>query len=221
MAVQEPEASRRLMELQRGWWTALATADTNYLRTHSDPAMMVTLSSGKTFGVDSLVRTYGVSRHNIKIEWANEHLRPAGPATVVGTAESTETDGARPSVYRFVTVLSEIEGTWKVVAAQSTRLNTFTPRWKDAGALAGFAGEYRTPRGATLRLTAGPNFLTLREPSGIELRIEPIGMNLFESDRVSPDGTITRFSFGRDESGRVVSLSVLAPGVLNTFPKLP
>ncbi len=83
-----------------------------------------------------------------------------------------------------------------------------------------FEGDYRTPRGLKLKVTANAGFMTLREPSGLEIRMEPIGLNLFESDYVSPDGSVTRYSFDRDETGRVVSMSVLAPGMVNTFPRI-
>jgi hypothetical protein len=70
-------------------------------------------------------------------------------------------------------------------------------------------------------VTAQNAFVTLREPSGLELRLEPIGLNLFEADYVAPGGWITRYAFGRDASGRVVSLNVLSPGAVNTFPRIP
>jgi hypothetical protein len=62
--------------------------------------------------------------------------------------------------------------------------------------------------------------MTLKELSGLEVRMEPIGLNLFESDYVSPDGSITRYSFDRDTQGRVVSMTVLVPGVANAFPRI-
>ncbi len=70
---------------------------------------------------------------------------------------------------------------------------------RDSLRMSDFEGEYRTPRGLTLKVTAHAGFVTLREPSGLELRIEPIGTDLFESDYVSPDGSITRYSFNRNE----------------------
>lgn len=214
-----PARNTEAVELHRRWWTALASADTSFLRRYSSSDLIATLSSGKAFDVDSLVRTYGTSLRPIASEWADEAVRYVGSNAVVVTGQSTESDGSRPSVYRFLTVIRNTEAGWRVAAVQSTRRASFTARWNDAGALTDFAGTYRTPRGLALTLSAHEAFLTLREPSGREVRLVPIGLNLFESDFVSPDGSITRFSFGRDATGRVVSLSVLAPGVINTFPR--
>ena len=209
-----------LLEAQRAWWTALATSDTSYLRAHSDPVLTVTLSSGKTFSIASLIRTFPTNRHNVTIEWAEEAVQYRGAGEAVTVAQSTESDGRRPSVYRFLTVFRATNDGWKVIAAQSTRRNAFTPRSYVHGRMTDFEGDYSTPRGLTLKLTANDSSITLREPSGLEVRMEPIGLNLFEATSVSPDGSITRYSFGRDQAGRVVSLSVLVPGVVNTFPKV-
>lgn len=94
-----------------------------------------------------------------------------------------------------------------------------SPRVKVAASLDDFAGSYRTPRGLALDMKAADDFLTLREPSGLTLRLEPIGPNLFEADYVAPGGWITRYSFDRDATCSVVSLSVLSRGAVNTFAR--
>ena len=218
--VSSPGQPDGLLEAQRAWWTALARADTSYLRAHSAPGLIATLSSGKTFSIDSLIRTFSTNRHNVTIEWAEEAVQYRGPSDAVAVAQSTESDGRRPSVYRYLTVLRATGDGWKVIAAQSTRRNAFTQRSYVHERMTDFEGDYSTPRGLTLKLTANDSSITLREPSGLEVRMEPIGLNLFEATSVSPDGSITRYSFGRNQAGRIVSLSVLVPGVVNTFPKV-
>jgi hypothetical protein len=61
----------------------------------------------------------------------------------------------------------------------------------------------------------------MTEPSGLALNYRPIGPGLFESDRVSPDGAITRLNFPRDAAGRVAAMSVLSPGMVISFPRVP
>jgi hypothetical protein len=63
--------------------------------------------------------------------------------------------------------------------------------------------------------------LALIEPSGRELRMEPIGPSLFEFDYLSSAGMIIRIAFARDASGRVTSASRLIPGAINTFARVP
>jgi hypothetical protein len=209
-----------LIHVQRTWWSALPRADTAYLRAHSAADLALTLSSGKSFSIDSLIRTVATTRHDIAVQWADENVRYPDENTAIVTSRSTESEGLRSSTYRYTTFLRKSSRGWIVIAAHSTRLNEFTARSTTFGQLADFEGEYRTPRGLALKISAHGNSMVLREPSGLEVRMEPIGLNLFESDYVSPDGSITRYSFDRDARGQVVSMTVLVPGVANSFPRI-
>jgi hypothetical protein len=71
-----------------------------------------------------------------------------------------------------------------------------------------------------LRIVAQDSALALIEPSGAELRIEPIGPGLFEFTELSPSNGIVRFAFTRDAAGAVVAFSRLVPGAVNTFPRI-
>ena len=208
------------VSVQRAWWSALPGSDTAYLRAHSVPDLTLTLSSGKSFGIDSLVRSVASKRHDIAVQWADERVRYLDGNTAVVTSQSTESEGPRSSTYRYTTVIRKGAPGWQVIAAQSTRLNSFTARSEAPAHLVDFEGEYRTPRGLALKITQHETFMTLREPSGLEVRMEPIGLNLFESDYVSPDGSITRYSFDRNDQGQVVSMTVLVPGGTIVFPRV-
>lgn len=207
------------LALHLGWWSALANSDEDYLRAHSSPRLVVTLSSGKKHDLDSLVRNSGTAGRQVKIQCADESVQHLGSETALVISECTESSGLYSTAYRFLTFLENSQESWKVAAAQSTWRATFANRISGSP-LGDFAGSYRTPRGRSLDVTAGDGFLALREPSGLELRLEPIAPNLFEANYVAPGGWITRYSFDRDPSGRVVSLSVLSPGAVNTFPRL-
>lgn len=149
----------------------------------------------------------------------DEALHHLDSASALATSECTGSAGQYSTTYRFLSFLSRAGDEWKVSAAQSTSLATFAKRVNGSASFADFSGSYRTPRGLTLEVTAGEGFLTMREPAGLELRLEPIGPNLFEANYVAPGGWITRYLFDRDVSGRVTSLSVLSPGAVNTFPR--
>lgn len=207
------------LALHRGWWSALASSDGGYLRAHASPHLVVTVSSGKKYDLDSLVRNIGTAGREVKFACADESVQHLGSETALVTSECTESVGQYTTTYRFLSFLENAPDGWKVAAAQSTWRATFAKR-TSGSELGDFAGSYRTPRGRALEVTAGDGFLALREPSGIEVRLEPIAPNLFEADYVAPGGWITRYSFDRDASGRVVSLSVLSPGTVSTFPRL-
>jgi ketosteroid isomerase-like protein len=162
------------ISVQRAWWSALPGSDTAYLRAHSAPDLTLTLSSGKSFGADSLVRSVATKRHDIAVQWADEHVRYLDENTAVVTSQSTESEGPRSSTYRYTTVIRKGAQGWQVIAAQSTRLNSFTARSKAPAQLVDFEGDYRTPRGLTLKITPYATFMTLREPSGLEVRMESV-----------------------------------------------
>jgi hypothetical protein len=215
-----PIEATRVLALHRSWWNALATSDGESLRAHSSPHLVATLSSGRQHDLDSLAGRGDAPRRTPKIDCVGESVQHLDSRTAVVTSDCTESSGQYSTTYRFLSFLANSPDGWKVAAAQSTWRATFTPRMKVAASLDAFAGAYRTPRGLALDVQAGENFLTLREPSGLTLRLEPIGPNLFEADYVAPGGWITRYSFDRDATGDVVSVSILSPGAVNTFPRI-
>jgi hypothetical protein len=142
----------------------------------------------------------------------------------IATTRSTETDGAAAtSSFRYLTVMERTADGWRVSAAQSTRVLAFAPTLPaaQAGDLAAYIGGYRTPRGATLRVEARDSALALIEPSGTEIRMEPIGPALFEFRALSPLNGIVRLVFMRDADGRVTAMTRLVNGAVNTFPRIP
>lgn len=220
-----PDGQQEALAMQRDWWRAFATADTAYLQAHTAPELTLTLSSGLTFsrtGALAQAAQYaGMGR--LGMEWGEESVRLAAPSALVLTARVTETEGQTVTSYRYLTVLQRSGDGWRVAAAQSTRELVFTPRVPvaAAGALADYAGGYRTPRGGTLQVVVRDSALGLVEPSGKELPLEPVGPGLFEFRELSPANGIVRFVFTRDSAGRVAALVRLIPGHVNTFPRIP
>ena len=210
---------------QRAWWRALVLADTAYLRAHSAPTLSLTLSSGRTFERDAALAE--AASHTtggaVTVRWADEAVRSLGPAAAVVTSRVTETVGSTSSTYRYLTVLERGAAGWRVAAAQSTREAVLAPRAYAAasGGLADFAGAYRTPRGLLLRVLVRDSALALIEPSGKELRMEPIAADLFEFTALSTANGAVRLLFTRDGRGRVTALSQLVPSGVTTFPRAP
>ena len=210
---------------QRAWWRAFVLADTAYLRANSTPTLILTLSSGKTFGRDAALAE--AASHTtggaVSVRWEDETVRSPGQSVVVVTSRVTETVGPTSSTYRYLTVLERGPTGWRVAAAQSTRELAFAPRAYAAAAseLADFAGAYRTPRGLMLHVAVQDSALALTEPSGKELRLEPIGPGLFEFTALSPANGVVRLLFTRDAAGRVTGLSQLVPSGVTTFPRSP
>lgn len=213
------------VETQRGWWRALATGDTAFLGAHSARDLSLTLSSGRTFDraatlaqavtfAGSAPPTFG---------WGEETVRLVAPGVAVATTRATESVALASSAYRYMTVLGRDGEGWSVTSAQSTREAVFTPRLTTAaaGSMSDYVGDYRGPRGGIVRVVARDSVLTLIEPSGRELSMDPIGPSMFEFDYVSPAGVIIRMAFVRDASGRVTSANRLIPGGVNTFVRVP
>jgi hypothetical protein len=219
-----PSDAASVLETQRGWWRALAIGDTSFLEAHSARPLSLTLSSGRTFdragAIAQAVAFAGSPAPTFG--WSDETVRLAAPGIAVATTRATESAALASSAYRYLTVLERDGAGWRVVSAQSTRDAVFTPRLTAAaaGSLADYIGEYRGPRGGIVRVVARDSVLALVEPSGRELRMEPIGPSLFEFDYVSPAGAIIRMAFARDANGRVTSASRLIPGTVNTFVRV-
>jgi hypothetical protein len=220
-----PSGTAGALETQRGWWRALATGDTAFLQAHSAPPLSLTLSSGRTFDRAGAIAQSAVFAGSTPpaFGWSDETVRLLAPGIALATTRSTEGAALAASTYRYVTVLEREGAGWRVTFAQSTRDAVFTPRLTRAaaGSMADYVGEYRGPRGGTVRIVARDSVLALVEPSGRELRMEPIGPSLFEFDYLSPAGVIIRIAFARDASGRVTSASRLIPGTVNTFVRVP
>ncbi len=223
--VRVPTDTAGVVVAQRAWWQAFVLGDTAYLRAHSAPTLSLTLSSGRMFDrnaalVEAASHTTG---GELTVRWANELVRYPSRAVAVVTSRVTETLGPSSSTYRYLTVLERGTTGWRVAAAQSTREVAFAARAYGgaAGDVADFVGAYRTPRGLTLRVVARDSALALIEPSGKELRIEPIGPGLFEFTALSPANGVVRLLFTRDATGRVTALSQLAPSGITAFPRTP
>lgn len=210
---------------QRDWWRAFVVADTAHLRAHAAPDLSLTLSGGQTYDLPAMLAAMATQTRGARLEvgWADETVRMMAPAVALVTSRVTESDGLTVSRYRFLTLLQRDGAGWRVAAAQSARELALTPRVPAAaaGALADFAGAYRTPRGAALRVVARDSALVLVEPSGLEIPMEPVGPGLFEFNYVSLGNGIVRFSFPRDSAGRVTALVRLIPGTVTTFPRIP
>lgn len=224
--VAAADGSASVLAAQRAWWRAYAVADTAYLQAHTSPALSLTVSTGATFdraGMLAQAATH-VNGGRLSMEWAEEAVRLTSPSVAVATTRVTETDGpAATATYRYLTVLERAGAGWRVSAGQSTRELVYTPRLNAAaaGPLGDYAGGYRTPRGATLRVEVRDSALALIEPSGTELRMEPIAPGVFELAGLSPLNGVVRLVFARDADGRVSSLSRLVNGAANTFPRIP
>lgn len=224
-APQAAASQADILAAQRNWWRAFTVADTAYLRAHTAPGFSITLSSGRTYdraGMLAEAATH-VNGAGLDVRWAEEAVPLATPSSVVATGRVTETAGGTSHVYRYLTVLERGAAGWRAAAAQSTRELAFTPRVPPevSGPLADYAGGYRTPRGATLRVVVRDSLLGLVEPSGQELPMEPVGPGLFEFRDLSLSNGIVRFVFTRDASGRVTAMSRLVPGQVSTFPRIP
>jgi hypothetical protein len=220
-----PADTAGVLETQRGWWRALAIGDTAFLEAHSARPLSVTLSSGRTFDRAAIIAqsvTFAGSAPPT-FGWSDETVRMVAPGLAVATTRSTEGAALASSTYRYLTMLQRDGAAWRVTFAQSTREAGFTPRLTSAaaGSMADYVGEYRGPRGGTVRVVARDSVLAMIEPSGRELRMEPVGPSLFEFDYLSPAGAIIRIAFARDASGRVTSANRLIPGSVNTFVRVP
>jgi hypothetical protein len=213
-----------VLALQRAWWRAYILADTAYLQAHTTPEFWLTLSSGHTFDRAAMLAqaAQNVNGSRLSVAWSDEAVRVAAPSVAVVTSRAAETEGPTTVNFRYLTVLEHGPAGWKVSLGQTTREAQYTPNAAAgvAGPLADYAGEYRTPRGGVLRVVVRDSALALIEPSGRELRMEPIGPALFEFRELSPLNGIVRFSFARDAGGRVTSFNRLATGVVNTFPRV-
>jgi hypothetical protein len=206
----------------KAWWHAVTFGDTMHIKNHSTENIMVTFNNGRSFTYREIIAQ--VSTHhpsaNITLEWSESSAQAAGPQTVIITNRIVEKVGAANNIYKFITVLVKYGKKWKVAAAQSTRELGIAKRIpaKQAGDLIDYAGIYRTPGGMTMQVIAKDTVLLLKEPSGTETILEPVAPGLFEFQAISFAGNV-RFSFHRDATGSVVSLTRIAHNIV-MMPKM-
>lgn len=216
--------------VQRLWWRAFALADTGTLAAHSSPTLRLTLSSGRTLdrnGTLAEAASY-TTGGRLRMEWSDESVRALGDGrTVAVSARMLEADGRTISHFRYLTVMERTDagagrGAWRVAVVQSTREAAAAARVPvaAAGPLASYAGRYRLPNGAALVVGVADSTLTLSEPSGAVLHLEPVGPGLFESTRLSASNGVVRFAFARDSAGSVTALSRLIVSGVLTFPRM-
>jgi hypothetical protein len=219
-----PGVSASAIAAQRAWWTAFIVAATANLQAHSAPELAVTISGGQTY--DRAATMVEAATHlrgkNLLIEWLEESVQFPEPSIAIVTTRVRETAGP-VGVYRYLTVLRRSGQDWMVVAAQSTRELSLTPRVPEgvAGTLADFAGKYQIPKGAVMPVSVRGAGLLLVEPEGLQIPLEPVGPGVFEFDRLSLGNGLVRILFTRDSNGRVTGMTRLLVGAVTTFPKLP
>lgn len=215
-------------EAQRAWWRAFVLADTATLGALSTPGLLFIASTGHTFDRSGTIAEAATNStgSRLTLAWTEERevvLR--GGEAVMASARVTETEGRTANHYRVTSILERSatsERAWRVAAVQRTRETVFTPRMAsaEAGDIAAYAGRYRVPSGAALVVTVQDSALTLTDPNGAVLRLEPVAPAVFESTRLSGSNGIVRFAFARDERGHVVALSRLIQGGILTFPRV-
>ena len=212
-------------EFADAWWRALTVGDTAHLQRHTAPRLTLTLSGGKVFDRESMLRDAATHRpaSSMVIESKGASVVHATEGTVV--VRSVVLEGARgnSNLFHFLTVLERAGSSWRVAAAQSTRELGLTTRVtaQVAGTLSDFAGSYRGQRGGVLKIAVRDSVLTLTDPTGAESVLEPIGPSLFELPALYDGIGLIRYVFTRDAGGRVTSLSRLLYGSVLTWPRVP
>ena len=204
------------LEASKAWWQAIS-GDTTYLKKHSTDEVTVTFNNGRSFNCPEIIAHVSKNSSSIiKSEWSEVIVQNPNPQTVIISNRVLETVGVMHHIYKFITVLVYKDSIWKVAAAQSTRVLELSPRVTiaESGNLDDFAGSYRTPRGMILKILVRDSSLVLVEPSGSETILEAIGPGLFEISKIPFAGNV-RFSFNRDDSGQVRSITRIAHTITN------
>lgn len=207
----------------QAWWVAFVRGDTAYVRERSAPGLLLTLSNGRTYDHAAMTVLGRVQLgRTIRMQWLDSAVLHAGGTHMVTTHRVTETGQGAPQTYRYLTVLEARRGSWRVVAAQSTREMAAAPRVGPgvSGALTDYAGSYRGARGGLLRIVSSENSLTMIEPGGASQSLVPIGPGLFELDFTAAGGGVVQFVFARGATGRVASLSRVGIGVVTTWSRV-
>lgn len=215
--VHAQDPSDSVFNATKTWWTRATFGDTAYVRAHSTEDLAVTYSNGRRYSRTQLLSQ--IAQYNpaadITDEWSDVSIQRPVPDLAILTNSTIERVGNTVHHYKYITVLVRRGQDWKIADAQSTRELALSPRIpvEQAGRLEDFAGQYLTPGGLILRIAPRGNGLVLTEPSGAETLIEPVGPGLFEFPKVISAGLI-RFSFNRDASGKVTSLTRIAHNVI-------
>lgn len=215
------DSTHDAVKAARLWWRAFAVGDTAYLRARTAQRLSLTLSAGHVFDRRSMLAraTTHIAGPPIEMGWSEESVNLHAKDAAVVHSRNKEVVGPNTRYFRYTTVLGRVGGRWQVFAAQSTREVEPSRRipMKEAANLTDFAGSYRTQNGRTIRIAVRDSALSLVDPSGAELRLEPIGPGMFEPATMSLAGSL-RFVFTRDAAGRVTALSRLSDGV-TTYPR--
>jgi hypothetical protein len=212
-----------LIAVSSEWWHAITFGDTAYLRDHTSARIKLTTSGGQQFDSSSLIVDVATHRPKPSAFAAPENARViySTPLTVI--VESTIKEGTQGGAneYRYLTVFGREEAKWLVVAAQSTRVLSLTPRVAPTAVedVTPYEGQYRGGGGGLLRVVKRGAVLVLIDPAGAETVLEPIGPGMFEMPRLYDGIAIVRFVFTRDDHGAVSSLSRLIYSSVTTWPR--
>jgi hypothetical protein len=175
--VTPPSPEAQVTVAARDWWDAFARGDTTALETRTAPLLSLTLSTGRR--MDRAQAMAQTARHTgsryAGTMWSDEQVRVVAPGVAIAASTAAEGFGKQRTTFRYLTVLERKGSTWRVSAAQSTRVLEPTPRVPaaDAGDLAAFAGAYMTPSGVALRIGVDTGALAMVEPGGGTRRLEP------------------------------------------------
>jgi hypothetical protein len=206
----------------RAWWHAVTFGDTLKVKRYSTERLTVTFNNGRSFHHSEFIKQ--IATHNaaapVKAEWTEIVQQLPGSNKAIVTNRIVETVGKMQHVYRFITVLTFINSTWMVAAAQSTRVLELSPPipLSSAGNLNDFVGSFGTPGGLVLKTALKDSSFVVIEPSGAETKLAAIGPGLFEIPQILFAGNV-RFSFTRDNTGEVTHMIRVAHKIM-TLPRI-
>ncbi len=213
--------STETLRLAHAWWRAFTLGDTAYLERNTGADLVLVLSTGKSYNRTDML--HAAAAHGAQ-------AIPVGPALdakvlLVSPSGVVVANSIREgnSTYRYLTVLQRAGAGWGVVGAQSTRVPLIAVRVPSSvsGALRDYAGNYRGGQGGTVRIAPADSGLTLIQPNGEQLRLEPIGPGLFEAVISTTSNLTMQFLFARDDRGQVASLSRIYNGIVLTWGRIP
>jgi len=222
---QSPRDTAGAATIAEGWWRALTLGDTTYLSRHTSSRLTLTLSNGQQFDRSAMLREAGT--HGPK---SSTFVRPATEVAVIPTTGSVvvtsrmeEGSQGGSNYYRYLTVLQQEGSAWRVFAAHSTREVKLTARAsvQAVGPFTDYIGDYRGPRGGTVRVVVQDSVLALISPDSTRARLEPIGVSMFELPTLYDGIAVVRFVFTRDSAGRVSGLNRLIYGSVVPWTRMP
>jgi hypothetical protein len=224
-AQQQPTAadSATALDVHRAWWRAFTVGDTARVAALADRDFTVTLSTATTLdrpGVVADAENRGDSAL-VRLAWLEGSVRFVGDAAVV-TSRVAETIGPNETHLRYLSVLRRVEGGWRLVAGQSTRVplpGREVPL--PPAVVQAYTGRYRTPAGGIVTIVARDSSLALVGPGGGAERLRPVSPAVFELATGKSIGGLVRLVFERDASGQVIGISRLAAGDVARFVRIP